>query len=52
MVHRIITNLAVIDVVPADQRAADEPPLRLVELAPGISADDVLAATEPALTLP
>ena len=52
VVHRIITNLAVIDVVPADQRDAGEAPLRLVELAPGISTDDVIAATEPALTLP
>ena len=52
VVHRIITNLAVIDVVPADQRDAGGAPLRLVELAPGISTDDVIAATEPALTLP
>jgi 3-oxoacid CoA-transferase subunit B len=50
VVHRIITNLAVIDVVPADRRDAGEPPLRLVELAPGIGADDVIAATEPALS--
>ncbi len=52
VVHRIITNLAVIDVVPADQRDAGGAPLRLVELAPGISTDDVIAATEPAVTLP
>ncbi len=52
VVHRIITNLAVIDVVPAAERRPGRPTLRLIELAPGVSADDVVAATQPPLDLP
>jgi 3-oxoacid CoA-transferase subunit B len=43
VVHRIITDLAVIDVEPTG--------LVLRELAPGVSADDAKAKTEPALTV-
>ena len=44
VVHRIITDLAVIDVIPRHGRR-----LKLVELAPGVTEDEVREKTEPEL---
>jgi 3-oxoacid CoA-transferase subunit B len=44
VVQRIVTDMAVIDVVPGG--------LALVEVAPGLSVDDVQGATEPRLLVP
>jgi 3-oxoacid CoA-transferase subunit B len=44
VVHRIITDLAVVDVTPDG--------LVLRELAPGVTIDDVLEVTEPMLAIP
>jgi 3-oxoacid CoA-transferase subunit B len=46
VVQRIITDLAVIDVTPASQGGG----LTLVELAPGVTQDEVREKTEPTLT--
>jgi 3-oxoacid CoA-transferase subunit B len=45
VVQRIITDLAVIDVIPPSEGGG----LRLVELAPGVTEDEVREKTEPAL---
>ncbi|MGH3588599.1 MAG: CoA-transferase, partial [Pseudonocardia sp.] len=45
VVQRIITDLAVIDVIPASEGGG----LRLVECAPGVTEDEVRQKTEPAL---
>jgi 3-oxoacid CoA-transferase subunit B len=43
VVHRIITDLCVLDVVPASEGGG----LRLVELAPGVTLEEVREKTEP-----
>ena len=43
VVHRIITDLAVLDVTPDG--------LKLVETSPGVSVDDVRAVTEPEILI-
>jgi 3-oxoacid CoA-transferase subunit B len=45
VVQRIITDLGVIDVVPSDDGGG----LRLVELAPGVSEQEIRDKTEPPL---
>jgi 3-oxoacid CoA-transferase subunit B len=45
VVHRIITDLAVIDVIPASEGGG----LRLVELAPGVTREEVEEKTQPKL---
>ncbi len=55
VVQRIITDLAVIDVIdpatgePATPGTAGERALKLVELAPGVTEDEVRSKTEPPL---
>jgi 3-oxoacid CoA-transferase subunit B len=44
VVQRVITDLGVVDVTPAG--------LRLVELAPGVSVDEISDKTEPPLIVP
>jgi len=50
VVQRIITDLAVIDVTPTDAVTEQAGALRLVELAPGVSEDEVREKTEPHLS--
>ena len=45
VVQRIITDLCVIDVIPASEGGG----LKLVELAPGVTEDEVREKTEPEL---
>jgi len=45
VVHRIITDLGVIDVLPTANSAG----LRLIELAPGVGEDEIRSKTEPEL---
>ena len=46
VVQRIITDLCVLDVIPADEGGG----LTLVELAPGVTEDEVRDKTEPPIT--
>ena len=48
--QRIITDLCVIDVDPADPLTGEGGGLNLVELAPGVTEDEVREKTEPALS--
>jgi 3-oxoacid CoA-transferase subunit B len=50
VVQRIITDLAVIDVTPTDAVTEQAGALRLIELAPGVSEDEVREKTEPHLS--
>ena len=47
VVQRIITDLAVIDITPKDPVTGSGRRLRLVELAPGVTEDEVREKTEP-----
>jgi 3-oxoacid CoA-transferase subunit B len=49
VVQRIITDLCVIDVDPRDPVTGEGGGLRLVELAPDVTEDEVRAKTEPPL---
>jgi 3-oxoacid CoA-transferase subunit B len=49
VVQRIITDLAVIDIDPRDPATGSGGGLRLVELAPGVTEDEVREKTEPPL---
>jgi 3-oxoacid CoA-transferase subunit B len=50
VVQRIITDLAVIDIDPRDPVTGEGGGLRLVELAPDVTEDEVRDKTEPPLT--
>jgi 3-oxoacid CoA-transferase subunit B len=49
VVQRIITDLAVIDIDPRDPTTGSGGGLRLVELAPDVTEDEVRSKTEPPL---
>ena len=49
VVQRIITDLAVIDIIPRDPNTGEDGGLALIELAPGVTEDEVRARTEPPL---
>ena len=46
VVQRIITDLAVIDIIPPDPNTGEDGGLALIELAPGVTEDEVRARTE------
>src|SRR6476661_2147811 len=52
VVQRIITDLAVIDINPRDPITGEGGGLVLVELAPGVTEEEVRARTEPPLLVP